>query len=71
MSPNAALLAAQLEEPSDLGMLVVATVIPALARCIQLPAAVAESRLKFHFSPAAINRYIAGTAIPSPDNSYK
>jgi hypothetical protein len=69
MNPSAVLLVVRLEELSVLEIAVAATIaIEALAKCIPSPVANAKPRQKSRFSLAAIDRYFAGIAIPSPNN---
>jgi hypothetical protein len=68
-NPSVVHLAVQPDEQNVSGMMAAALAIEVLARCILPPAPPAGSRPKSHFSLAATNRFIAGTAIPSPNST--
>jgi ribosomal protein S21 len=69
MSPNAALPAVPPEGPRNSAMKGAASPAVVPAKCIPPPADAAANRQKSRFNLAAINRYTAETATPSPNNT--
>jgi len=69
MSPSVVLLAVPPGDQSVTEIMAAASAIEALARCIRLLVPSAANKPKSRFNLAAISRFTAGTATPSPDNT--